>query len=61
MTKLNILHRDNVMRIFAHCLKKKAWIWFCGLPGKCIISHEDLCAILFERWHAGKGDMMTVV
>ena len=34
VTKLNILHRDNVMRIFAHSLKKKAWTWFCGLPDK---------------------------
>ena len=24
VTKLNILHRDNVMRIFAHSLKRKA-------------------------------------
>ena len=61
MTKLNILHRDNVMRIFTHSLKSKAWIWFCGLPDKCITSHEDLCAMFFEKWHDGEGDMMTVV
>ena len=61
MKKLNILHMDNVMRIFAHSLKRKAWTWFCGLPNKCITSHEDLCAMFFERWHDGEGDMMTVV
>ena len=47
VNKLNILHRDNVMRIFANSLEKKAWIWFCGLLDKCITSHEDLCAMFF--------------
>ena len=61
VTKLNILHRDNVMRIFAHSLKNKAWTWLCGLPDKCITSHGDLCAMFFERWHDGERDMMTVV
>ena len=31
VTKLNILHGDNVMQIFAHSLKNKAWTWLCGL------------------------------
>ena len=47
VNKLNILHRDNVMRIFANSLEKKAWTWLCGLPDKCITSHEDLCAMFF--------------
>ena len=50
-----------MMRIFADYLEKKAWIWFCGLPDKCITSLEDLCAMFFERWHNGEGDMVTVV
>ena len=61
VAKLNKLHRDNVMRIFAHSLKNKAWTWLCGLPDKCITSHGDLCVMFFERWHGGEGDMMTVV
>ena len=61
VTKLNILHRDNVMRIFAHFLKRKAWTWFCGLPDKCITFHEDLRAMFIERWSDGEGDMMTFV
>ena len=61
MTKLNILHKDNLMQIFAHSLKNKAWTWLCGLPNKFITSHGDLCAMFFERWHDGEGDMMTVV
>ena len=32
VNKLNMLHRDNMMRFFANSLEKKAWIWFCGLP-----------------------------
>ena len=47
--------------LFAQSLKKKAWIWFFGLPYKCITSPEDLCAMFFERWHNGEGDMVTVV
>ena len=61
VNKLNILHRDNVMQFFANSLEKKTWTWFCGLPGKCITSHEYLCAMIFERWHDGEGDMMTIV
>ena len=61
VTKLNILHRDNVIQIFAHSLKNKAWTWLCGLPDKCITSHGYLCAMFFEKWHDGEGDMTTVV
>ena len=49
------------MKFFANSLEKKAWIWFCGLPYKCITSPEDLCATSFERWHNGEGDIVTVV
>ena len=61
VNKFNILHRDNVMRNFANSLEKKAWTWFCGLPDKFISSHEDLCAMFFESWHDGEGDMVIVV
>ena len=61
VNKLNMLHRDNMMRIFADSLEKKAWIWFCGLPDKCITSLEDFCAMFFERWHNGEGNMVIVV
>ena len=47
VNKLNILHRNNMMQFFAHSLKKKTWIWFCGLPYKCITSPEDLYAMVF--------------
>ena len=33
---LNTLHQDILMQVFVNILKKDAWIWYCGLPCKCI-------------------------